>query len=338
MLKKPYVPPHLDRFPARAQLLCSGPNDTRPDQQGDNESAGGGAATPDCAGFWIPSTATLESLGKKEKWLQDRICKQPSLLGLGNVSFVRAERTQPSGGRFDILLRSGDGNQRYEVEVQLGATNPSHIIRTIEYWDIERRRYPQFSHCGVLVAEEITGRFFNVVSLLNSSGQMPLMAIKLTAIKSPCERDGVGLLFTKILAGTTAPDESEDEARPATEQDWNDKVGGAQMEFAEKIFSEVAGDEWEMNLTIHAISMKNKKSEKTNATFSMIPTQAHVWLRFRMEQIERWDKELQSIDGYEDYQLPYGRYRLRTTPSNFDGQKNALIRLFQEAVGKRSDE
>ena len=28
----------------------------------------------------------------------------------------------------------------------------SHIIRTIEYWDIERRRYPQYEHVAVIVA------------------------------------------------------------------------------------------------------------------------------------------------------------------------------------------
>jgi len=34
-------------------------------------------------------------------------------------------------------------NTRYHVELQLGATDESHIIRTIEYWDTERRRWPQ---------------------------------------------------------------------------------------------------------------------------------------------------------------------------------------------------
>jgi hypothetical protein len=32
----------------------------------------------------------------------------------------------------------------------LGATDESHIIRCIEYWDIERRRYPAYEHCAVL--------------------------------------------------------------------------------------------------------------------------------------------------------------------------------------------
>jgi len=44
----------------------------------------------------------------------------------------------------------------YEIEIQLGSTDESHIIRTIEYWDIERKRYPQYDHTAVIIAEDIT--------------------------------------------------------------------------------------------------------------------------------------------------------------------------------------
>jgi len=65
------------------------------------------------------------------------------------------------------LLVNPEENLRYEVEIQLGATNESHIIRTIEYWDIERRRYPQYDHTAVIIAEDITSRFLNVITLFN---------------------------------------------------------------------------------------------------------------------------------------------------------------------------
>jgi hypothetical protein len=66
---------------------------------------------------------------------------------------------QPRAGRLDLLLQDLDTKRRYEVEIQLGATDEAHIIRTIEYWDIERKRYPQYDHCAVLVAEDITSPF-----------------------------------------------------------------------------------------------------------------------------------------------------------------------------------
>jgi hypothetical protein len=54
-------------------------------------------------------------------------------------------------------------------------------MRTIEYWDIERQRYPALEHRAVIVAEEITARFFNVIKLLNRA--VPLVAIQLSAFR-----------------------------------------------------------------------------------------------------------------------------------------------------------
>lgn len=125
------------------------------------------------------SPATLRSLGLNERWLQDRIEEDPSILGLGDLQLIRRERSQNSGGRLDFLLYDPDQDTRFEVEVMLGALDESHIIRTIEYWDVERQRYPTYEHRAVIVAEEITSRFFNVVRLLNRA--VPLIAVQLTA-------------------------------------------------------------------------------------------------------------------------------------------------------------
>ena len=88
-----------------------------------------------------------------ELWVQDRIAENPSILGLGDVVLKDRERIQPRAGRLDLLLQDVDSNRRYEVEVQLGATNESHIIRTIEYWEIERKRYPQYDHTANFILD-----------------------------------------------------------------------------------------------------------------------------------------------------------------------------------------
>src|SRR5205823_11704875 len=127
-------------------------------------------------------------------WVQDRIAEDPSLLGLGDLVLKDKERRQPHAGRLDLLFQDAEEDRRYEVEIQLGRTDESHIIRTIEYWDIERRRYPQYEHCAVVIAEDITSRFLNVISLFN--GFIPLIAIKIQAIKV---NENIGLIFTKVL-------------------------------------------------------------------------------------------------------------------------------------------
>src|SRR5271157_5499061 len=129
-----------------------------------------------------------------EKWVQDLIANDPSVLGLGDLIMRDRERIQPRAGRLDLLLQDPETKRRYEVELQLGSTDESHIIRTIEYWDIERKRYPQYDHCAVLVAEEVTSRFLNVVTIFN--GCVPLIAIQMQVFEIGEKRT---VLFTRVV-------------------------------------------------------------------------------------------------------------------------------------------
>ncbi len=130
-----------------------------------------------------------------EAWLNDAISKDPSILGLGESLYLAGQEIhQPQGGRLDLLLINRDDETRYEVELMLGETDPSHIIRCLEYWDVERKRYPTKEHVAVLVAEGVTTRFLNVIGLFNSV--VPIIAIQLNALKVG---DAIVLNFTKVL-------------------------------------------------------------------------------------------------------------------------------------------
>ncbi|WP_395697243.1 hypothetical protein [Methylocella sp.] len=148
-----------------------------------------------------------------EKWVQDLIADDPSILGLGDLELRQKERIQPRAGRLDLLLQDPVTKRHYEVELQLGATDETHIIRTIEYWDIERKRYPQYDHCAVLIAEDITSRFLSVISLFN--GSIPLVAIQLRALRVAGK---LTLVFTKVFDELTrglVDEDEEAEASPA---------------------------------------------------------------------------------------------------------------------------
>lgn len=148
-----------------------------------------------------------------EKWLQDLIEEDPSILGLGDLIVFQRERKQSSGGRIDFLLHDAETQTMYETEVMLGTLDESHIIRTIEYWDIEKRRFPSKDHVAVIVAEEITNRFFNVISLLNHT--IPIIAIQLSAIKYD---EKIFLNFTKVLDVYEEPEEEDTEAAESTDR------------------------------------------------------------------------------------------------------------------------
>lgn len=136
----------------------------------------------------------MREAGKDEYWLQNQIWQNPSCLGLGELEPVRKEKKQSSGGKLDILLGSPEDDSRYAVEVMLGETDETHIIRTIEYWLRERRQHPTKQHYAVLVAEKINKRFFEVIYLLSET--TPIIAIQANLRKIG---DIVGLSFDIIL-------------------------------------------------------------------------------------------------------------------------------------------
>lgn len=170
-----------------------------------------------------------------ESWVQNVIAEDPSVIGLGEVLLRDKERLQPNAGRLDLLLQDPDTTKRYEIEIQLGTVDESHIIRTIEYWDIERKRYPQFEHCGVIIAGDITSRFLNVLGLFN--GMIPLIAIQMTAIKTD---SGIGLNFTKVLDEVFLgmPDEDEATNEPTDRNYWETKKSNKEIvSLADKILT-----------------------------------------------------------------------------------------------------
>jgi len=153
-------------------------------------------------GVPIARTIRIRDCGFDEFWLQDQIVANPACLGLGELEVITRERQQASGGRLDILMKDPEDDSMYEVEVMLGETDETHIIRTIEYWDNEKRKWPQRQHFAVLVAESITRRFFNVIQVFSHA--IPIIAIQSNIVEANGQRM---LTFSKILDTYEEPEE-----------------------------------------------------------------------------------------------------------------------------------
>ena len=158
----------------------------------------------------------IRNAGKDEYWLQDIIYENPKILGLGDLVAVNKEKKQSSGGRLDILLKEPTENLMYEVEVMLGETDPSHIIRSIEYWDNEKRKYPQRQHFCVLIAESFDRRYFNVIQLMSLN--IPMIAIQADLLEVNGDRI---LNFSKIIDIYIEPEEDEEDLKQVNESNWN---------------------------------------------------------------------------------------------------------------------
>lgn len=152
----------------------------------------------------IGKTVLIRDCGYDEVWLQDQIAANPSCLRLGDLELLARERSQSSGGRLDILLKDPEDDSMYEVEVMLGDTDETHIVRTIEYWIREKRKWPRRQHFPVLVAEGMTRRFFDVIQVLSNA--IPLIAIQASVIEANGHRV---LAFQKVLDAYEEPEDAD---------------------------------------------------------------------------------------------------------------------------------
>jgi len=197
---------------------------------------------------------SIRSMGLDEPWLQRQITEDTGLLNLGELEVIKKEKPQGAGGRIDFLMADPEGEIRYEVEVMLGKVDESHIIRTIEYWDIERQRYPDLAHFAVIVAEEITARFFNVIRLLNRA--VPIIAIQLSAFKVG---DEVVLQFIKVLDAPEPRDpEDEEPAELVDRSHWEKRSSPDSLALVDTVrtLTSTENDEPELTYNKHHIALR----------------------------------------------------------------------------------
>jgi len=255
--------------------------------------------------IWIKSHAELD-----ERWVQERIAEDPSILGLGELILRDRERMQPHGGRLDLLLQEPDSLRRYEVELQLGATDESHIIRAIEYWDIEKRRYPQYEHCAVVIAEDITSRFLNVISLFN--GFIPLIALQMSALKLG---EKVALVFTKVMdvVGLGLVEEDEDVREKVDRSYWETKKGTAYtVGMADDLLAVVKEFDGALEPNYNKFYIGLVKNERPNNFVIFRPKKNKLNVEVRLAKSEEIQGELETsgLDLLE-YDNRWGRYRIR---------------------------
>lgn len=141
-----------------------------------------------------------------ETWVRDRIFENPSILGLGDLEVKDRERIQPGSGRLDLLLIDYEEDRRYVVELMLGEVDASHITRTLEYWDNERKRYSMYDHKAVIIAEGFQ-RYRHVLALLNE--RFPLIVLQMNALTVG---NHLVLDFTPVFHEVMAAVDDEDRA------------------------------------------------------------------------------------------------------------------------------
>jgi predicted transport protein len=264
-----------------------------------------------------------------EKWVQERIAEDPNILGLGDVILKDKERIQPRAGRLDLLLQDADANRRYEVEIQLGALDESHIIRTIEYWDIERKRYPQYDHTAVIVAEDITSRFLNVISLFN--GTIPLIAIQMNALKAGNDH---GLVFTTVLDQMSLGlvDDDEETQDVTDRAYWENRGSKKTVAVADELLAIARQLDPDLELKYNKFYIGLAKEGQARNFMVFRPKKGFI--RFEV-RLKKSDETQERLDGagldVMDYDSRWGYYRIRLQPGEVEKQKALITEIIHEA-------
>lgn len=222
-----------------------------------------------------------------------------------------------------------ESHRRYEVEIQLGKTDEAHIIRTIEYWDIERKRYPQYDHTAVIVAEDITSRFLNVIGLFN--GFIPLIAIQLSAVRV---NDVVTLVCTKVLDESRLGLVDEDEEiQAATDRAyWEQRASKQTVAMADDMLKMIREFDPKLELKYNKFYIGLAKDGQPNNFVIFRPIKDVLKFEVRLDPSEEMQARLDA-SGLDvmDYDSHWGRFRIRLTASDMTKHKEFLRELLAKA-------
>ena len=268
-----------------------------------------------------------------EKWLQDCLENKPELLGLGELVVIDRERLQPNNGRLDLLLGEAENLTRYAVEIQLGKMDESHLVRAIEYWDFERRRFPQYDHIAVIVAEDVTSRFLNVISLINRD--IPLIAFQIKGVQV---NGAFTLVATRVVDLIKLGTEEEGLSENADRSYWERKASSDTLRVADGLCNLI-------NELLQGVELRYNKAyigltyEGQARNFvSFIPARNHVTTKFNIpedEELTSWIDET-GIAVTPSYDSTKGEYRVRVRQDDIENHRCDLIKLITEACNADS--
>jgi hypothetical protein len=213
------------------------------------------------------------------------------------------------------------------VEIQLGKTDECHIFRTIEYWDLERKCYPQYDHVAVLIAEDITSRFLNIISLLN--GFIPLVAIQLNAIQIG---DRIALIFTIVLDHRLGLGPDEEEEQEVTDRAyWEKRSSKTTVYMADEVLRILKTIDQELALKYNKFYISVSKDNRPFNFVIFRPKKTSLGIEPKLKKAEEIEIMLDSagLDVLE-YDTRNQRYRIRFSKDEIQKPQ----RLLKEILGR----
>ncbi len=178
----------------------------------------------------------------------------------------------------------------------------------------------------MIVAEEITARFFNVISLFN--GFIPIIAIQVAAIE--VAPDEVTLVFTKVLDRMTLGTEEEDEGEPTDRNYWEAKTAPQVLKLTDRIFELVKQVDPDVELKYNKYHIGIAVNGRATNFVSFHPRKARVNLNIALDRSEELIDEMEDL-GMDSLPYKWGKYRPSFNTDPTDEQRELLLRMFKLA-------
>ncbi len=184
----------------------------------------------------------------------------------------------------------------------------------------------------MIVAEDITSRFLNIIQLFN--GTIPIIAVQMNAYEIG---DKVALVFTKVVDELNLGLADEDEAVNETtdRKYWEIRGSKESVNLADKVLAIIKeiNPGFEIKYNKHYIGLFKDNQASNFTVFNA--KKNHLRMEIRMERSEDTEKVLDDsgLDVME-YNSRNGRYRIRLTEKEIaekhDLIKSLLVKSYKE--------
>ena len=184
------------------------------------------------------------------------------------------------------------------------------------------------------MAEDVTSRFLNVLSLFN--GTMPFIAIQMQALQVG---DNVTLVFTKVMdefsRGLVDEDEEAD-AVPTDRAYWEQRATTKEtVALADRLLDLLHKFDPTLTLKYNKVYIGLAKDGRPYNFVSFGPRKNHIIFQLRLPQADELDRKIDEA-GLELMNTVKGRrYRLRLTEEDIKSKSEILEELSKLAYERR---
>jgi predicted transport protein len=179
----------------------------------------------------------------------------------------------------------------------------------------------------VIVAEDITSRFLNVIALFN--GFIPLVAVQMNAMRCG---EQISLVCTKVLDQMMLGFEEEDEEPEVVDRSyWEKHATKDTVQLTDKLFELINTFAPSVELKYNKFYIGLAQDGRTNNFTTFQPQKNAVRLEVRMSKSEDMESQI-SDKGLDltDY-TNWGTYRIRLSKADVKEQSQFLRELMKRA-------